>query len=60
MNMQKHLDKLKQRIITMRERGIEISPAVELVILKEAEFAYKAGAFDSYKECAQEIGLEKM
>ncbi len=41
--VEKHLEKIAGRIKTMRQGGMEISPAFELIILKEAELAYKSG-----------------
>jgi len=41
--MKEHLEKTKIRVIVMRQGGIEISPSVELIILKEAELAWRCG-----------------
>ena len=44
--MKEHLEKIKSRVIIMRQGGIEISPSLELVILKEAELAWKCGGIE--------------
>ena len=44
--MKEHLEKIKSRVIVIRQGGIEISPSVELIILKEAELAWKCGGIE--------------
>jgi hypothetical protein len=45
----KQNDEIKKRIAFMRQR-IEISPAMEVVILKEAELAFKNGMNYAYSD----------
>ena len=42
---------LTERIQFMRKNGIEIPLAIQKIILKEAEFAYKQGQQDQKKAC---------
>jgi hypothetical protein len=50
-DMENHLKKIKNRISALREEGgINISPAMEKVILCEVEIAYLSGIIEARKE----------
>lgn len=48
-------DGAKERIAKMRSLGMEISPAMEIIILKECEFAYTLGTQDAIEKASEKV-----
>jgi hypothetical protein len=53
--MEKMLEEARERIRIMRSGGMEISPALEMIILKEKELAFKDGQIAVIEERIAEL-----